>query len=242
MERLRSINLRIGFAAAILLAIFAFNWTTDRTPPPVFEPEDYPTELALKPFTINQPRQQELPPATVLRPKDLIVAVPDLELGLLPALLPSDPVQPSAGEPGNINMPTEPVLPKAPVLPPDEPTDEPFLIITEEMPRFPGCEGKDLNKAAMQQCATEQLLKFVYDNIRYPAIARDAGVEGTVYVRFIVEKDGSVSNISVMRDIGAGCGEETIRVVKKMPKWRPGKQRGMPVRVQFNLPIKFKLT
>lgn len=85
------------------------------------------------------------------------------------------------------------------------------------------------------------MLKFIYDNIQYPGIARENGVEGTVVVQFVVEKDGSITDVKVIRDIGAGCGAEAMRVVNKMPKWNPGKQRGRPVRVQFNLPVKFKL-
>ncbi len=109
---------------------------------------------------------------------------------------------------------------------PEEKPEEVFKVV-EQKPEYPDGE------AAM--------LKFIYENIKYPPIARENGVEGTVYVKFIVEKDGSVSNVEVVRDIGAGCGEESMRVVKKFPRWNPGKQRGRPVRVFFNLPVKFKL-
>ena len=88
-------------------------------------------------------------------------------------------------------------------------------------------------------------MKFIYQHIQYPAIARENGVFGTVVVQFIVEKDGTVKDAKVVRDIGGQCGAETLRVVHLMNakgiKWTPGKQRGTPVRVQFNLPVKFKL-
>jgi protein TonB len=94
-------------------------------------------------------------------------------------------------------------------------------------------------------CGSKKLLEFIYKNIKYPAIARENGVEGTVVVQFVVEKDGSIEAAKVVRDIGAGCGEESLRVVelmnKKNLKWTPGKQRGRAVRVQFNLPVKFRL-
>ena len=80
------------------------------------------------------------------------------------------------------------------------------------------------------------------DNLSYPQEALDEGIQGTVYVSFIVEKDGSISHIKVLRDIGGGCGEEAMRVVALMPKWEPGTQRGKPVRVQFNMPVKFTLS
>lgn len=84
-------------------------------------------------------------------------------------------------------------------------------------------------------------MKFLRDNIKYPQIARESGIQGTVYVTFVVEKDGRVTDIRVLRGIGGGCDEEAVRVIKAMPRWQPGKQRGKPVRVQFNMPIKFTL-
>lgn len=112
------------------------------------------------------------------------------------------------------------------------------------MPRFPGCEDQG-SEEEKKNCAAQELLKFIYKNIKYPAIARENGVEGTVVVTFVVEKDGTVTDVKVVRDIGAQCGEEALRVVNLMNtenlRWTPGKQRGRPVRVQFNLPVKFKL-
>lgn len=75
---------------------------------------------------------------------------------------------------------------------------------------------------------------------RPPEVALKNKIEGRVYVTFTVETDGSITNIKVLRDIGGGCGQEAVRVVSIMPKWKPGTQRGKPVRVQFNLPIVFQ--
>ena len=83
--------------------------------------------------------------------------------------------------------------------------------------------------------------KFLVENIKYPEEALKKGVTGTVYISFIIEKDGTLTSAKVMRGIGSGCDEEALRVVKMMPKWNPGEQKGKPVAVQFNLPIKFKL-
>lgn len=242
MERMRSINLRIGFAAAIVFAILAFNWTTKRPAPISFEEEPYPTEVAIKPFTISEPRPADQPPATVLRPNDIILEVPNLVVaGLLPSLIPTDTSAVSMGEPGNVAV-TAPIMPKAPPLPPDEiKGTEPWIIFAEEMPRFPGCEDRDMTKKERNECATNMLLKFMYNNIHYPEMARQNGIEGMVYLKFVVEKDGSISHAQVMRDIGGGCGQEALRVVGQMPKWLPGKQQGRAVRVQFSLPVKYKL-
>jgi len=87
-----------------------------------------------------------------------------------------------------------------------------------------------------------ELMKFIYENIKYPSIARENGIEGQVVVWFIVEKDGTISNIKIKRNIGGNCGKEAVRIVKMMPKWKPGMEDGKPVRVSFNLPVRFKLT
>lgn len=108
----------------------------------------------------------------------------------------------------------------------DEPKDVPFLNV-QEMPEFIG--------------GLEKMYKFLKDNIKYPAQARETGLQGLVGVTFVVEKDGSITGATLMNDIGGGCGAEALRVVEAMPKWKPGKQNGVVVRVQFNLPIRFIL-
>ncbi|MEZ5083006.1 MAG: energy transducer TonB [Bacteroidales bacterium] len=72
-------------------------------------------------------------------------------------------------------------------------------------------------------------------------MARESGIQGRVFVTFVVERDGNITDVKILRGIGGGCDEEALRVIKNMPKWTPGKQRGKPVRVQFNMPIMFKL-
>ena len=87
----------------------------------------------------------------------------------------------------------------------------------------------------------EAMMKYLAENIKYPEQAKSEGIQGRVFVRFVIEADGSVTNAQVLRGIGGGCDEEALRVVNAMPNWTPGKQQGKPVRVQFNLPITFKL-
>lgn len=123
-------------------------------------------------------------------------------------------------------------------------TEEIFKVV-EEMPRFPGCEDSVGDEKMKKDCADRKMLEFIYKNIKYPKEARDKGIEGMVVVSFIVEKDGSVTNAEIKRDIGGGCDEEALRVINLMPaqnlRWIPGKQQGQPVRVLFNIPIRFKL-
>ena len=115
----------------------------------------------------------------------------------------------------------------APEVVEEEVVEQEIFQIVEEMPAFPGGEQK--------------LMEYVGKNIKYPQIARETGIQGRVFIGFVVEPDGSVSNVKLLRGIGGGCDEEAMRVVKSMPKWKPGKQRGKAVRVSYMLPVNFKL-
>jgi len=140
--------------------------------------------------------------------------------------------------------PVRPALPTAPPPKIEEENEVPFRVV-EQMPRFPGCEDMAGSNTEKHACATQKLLEFIYQNIKYPAAARENGIFGTVVVSFVVEKDGSLTNLEILRNIGGGCGVEALRVVNLMNekglKWMPGKQRGRAVRVQFNLPVKYRL-
>jgi len=119
---------------------------------------------------------------------------------------------------------------------------EDFIPIVEEEEEVPEMEIFQVVESPPQYPGGDAArMKFLQENIKYPQMARESGIQGTVYVTFVVEPDGSVSDVRVLRGIGGGCDEEAVRVIKMMPKWIPGKQRGKPVRVQFNMPIKFTL-
>ena len=96
------------------------------------------------------------------------------------------------------------------------------------MPSFPGGSGK--------------LSEFLGANVSYPPVAAENGIQGRVLVRFVVERDGTITNVSVAKGVDASLDHEAVRVVKKMPKWNPGKHNGKPVRTKFTVPITFKLT
>jgi len=104
--------------------------------------------------------------------------------------------------------------------------EEQIFLVVEQQPEFQG---------------DQSLQAYLAANVVYPKIAKESGITGTVYVQFVVEANGGISNVKLARGIGGGCDEEAIRVVKSMPKWKPGKQNGRPVRVSFTLPIKFLL-
>lgn len=116
-------------------------------------------------------------------------------------------------------------LPDTPDTSAIEEDDELLGVIIEESPSFPGGE--------------KALYDFINNNLHYPEAACEANVSGTVVVCFAVETDGTISNVRIMRDLGYGCGEEAVRLVKLMPKWNPGKQEGIIVRTEFSLPVRF---
>ena len=123
----------------------------------------------------------------------------------------------------------------------EEPVEEEIFKVVEDMPRFPGCENQGLGKNELKSCSQRKMLEYLYSNIKYPNEAKDSGIEGKVVLQFIIEKDGSISNIKILRDIGSGCGNEAVRVVKSMPKFVTGKSRGKPIRIQYTLPVTFQL-
>ena len=108
-----------------------------------------------------------------------------------------------------------------------ESVDDEFFMVVENMPEFP---GGDLG-----------LAKYIKKNIKYPKIAKDNNITGKVYVSFIVDKFGSATNVKIVRGVDENLDAEAIRVIKSLPKYKPGKQRGEAVRVMFTIPINFKL-
>jgi len=109
----------------------------------------------------------------------------------------------------------------------EEEEDNVIFQVVEKMPSFPGGDS--------------QLFKFLNDNVKYPVIAQENGVQGRVICQFVVNRDGSIVDVEVVRSVDASLDKEAIRVIKSMPKWSPGQQRGKPVRVKYTLPVNFKL-
>lgn len=118
--------------------------------------------------------------------------------------------------------------------------------VVDQMPLFPGKDCGDVwQYAKRKQCADRAMLDYVYQHIRYPKKARDLGIEGMAVIRFVVEPHGAITNVSIVRDPGAGTGEAAAKVIRDMQntsmRWEPGLHKGKPVRVSFHLPVKFKL-
>ncbi|MCB9279049.1 MAG: TonB family protein [Lewinellaceae bacterium] len=113
------------------------------------------------------------------------------------------------------------------------------MKMVEVIPYMAGCENDDPD--AQKQCSDRKMLESIYLQIRYPRTARENGLEGSAVLRFVVEKDGSITGVTALRGICRDIEAECKRVIGLMPQWAPGRQNGEPVRVVFNLPIKFKL-
>lgn len=243
--RLSNTFFRVGLAITLAIVIGAFNWTNVEEK---FELPDYALDMEVD-LEVEPPRTQEAPPPPPPPPPPVIEEVPEgFELEEMDDM---EFVDQSVEAESAIEAPPPTVTkdaappPPPPPPPPPEPEVEEIFKVVEEMPRFPGCEDMQASIQEKKACADRKMLEFIYSHIRYPAIARDNGIEGQVIVQFVVDTDGHVSEAKVLRDVGGGCGAEALRIVElmnEMPqRWQPGKQRGIPVRVMFTLPVKFKL-
>jgi periplasmic protein TonB len=117
--------------------------------------------------------------------------------------------------------------------------EQEIFTVVEDMPRFPGCENKP-NKAEKEQCAQTELMKYLA-KIQYPPMARDNDIEGKVFVRFVIDEKGKVTNVEIARGADKLLDQAALKHVQAMPDWIPGKQRGKNVKVQYVVPINFKL-
>lgn len=217
LEKRRGLYLEIGLVVALVAALVAFNVKSyDREVKDAIEREAVLEEEEI----IIQTDIQEPPPPP---PPEVPEVTTVLEVVADDKEITNELVVNAEVTDDTKNIEITPVV----IEEEEDETETQIFTVVENDPEFPG--------------GMEALYKYLAQNIKYPQLARDNGITGKVYVTFVVEKDGSIANPKVLRDIGGGCGQEAIRVVKSMPKWTPGKQRGKAVRVQFNLPVNFSL-
>ncbi len=235
--------LLLGIIMTLMMCVFAFNWTT-------FEKEIFIPDDALvmeEDIEIEPPRSAEPPPPPPPPPPPVIEEVPtelmeeEDDVTFLDQTI-DDKTEIEYTPPPVAK--TEEVAPPPPPPPPPPPEEEEIFVVVEQMPNFPGCEDVS-DESAKKECSNQKLLEFIYKNIKYPAVAKDNSIEGTVVLKFVVDENGKVGNIQILKDIGANCGQEALRVVELMNQqgiiWEPGRQRGRAVKVWFMLPVKFKL-
>lgn len=214
LENKKRIFLQIGLVVALLGALVAFEWKQYERPE--FDLGTFDMDI-FEEEEIPITRQEQPPPPPPPEPsQELVIVDDDVEIEEEFIIDVEATVFTEVQEFAPIQMDVE-----------EEVEDDVIFTVVEEQPTFPGGE--------------EARVRFLGDNLRYPQMAREAGIQGTVFVTFVVERDGSVTDVRVLRGIGGGCDEEAVRVVQAMPRWEPGRQRGQPVRVQFNMPIRFML-
>lgn len=229
---------QIGLIAALSLTLLAFNWTP-KNGGPGFEAGQigYKDYIDTKEIPRTMDRPKVIPPPPVM-----IEPVPEEEL---PEMIDTFVDQ-------TINWQDEIILakPKPKPLPPkaeapvlEKEDKEEIFVRVEKMPTFPGCE-EEPDQAAAMKCTEQQLFQYIFANLTYPAIARENAITGNVVLSFVINKEGSIDQIKLLRDIGGGCGDAAIKTVEKMQqeiKFNPGQQGHKNVSVQYSLPIRFKL-
>ena len=215
LEKQRRIFFLIGLIISLSAVLAAFEWKTYDISMDGFVRTDHGVvDFDLAPITKHEkpkPPEPIFKPALVIKGVDDNTDVPDIVL-FNPESDPTDSI---------------PEFVYDPVDEPDGVTEDIVFKISEDMPEFPGGQ--------------RALMAYLSSKVKYTQMAREAAIQGIVYVQFIVEKDGSVSTVELLRGLGGGLDEIALEVVRSMPDWSPGKQRGVPVRVAMTVPFKFKL-
>lgn len=214
LENKKTLFRQIGLIVVLAVVFFAFEYRSyDKRTLDLMERsvEDIPEEI----IPITEQKVKPPPPPPPKQVTVLEVVEDDVEV--------EDEIEIDV----EVDQDTEIEVYVPPVMEEEEVVEAEIFTVVESMPEFPGGPAK--------------MMEYIAKNIKYPAMARESGIQGRVFVNFVVEPDGSVSNVKVLRGIGGGCDEEAVRVVESMPTWTPGRQRGKAVRVSFNLPVRFTL-
>ncbi len=218
LENKKQLYFMIGLVIALGITLVGFEWTTKSSKASSLGSV---SAVAVEEEIIPITREQEVKPPPPPPPKVIeVLNIVDDNVKIDDELMIEDS---EADDKTMIDV--APVI-SAPKEEEEEATAEVFYIV-EDMPEFPGGEAA--------------LRAFIAQAIKYPVIAQENGIQGKVYVTFVVGKDGSVSNATIARGVDASLDKEALRVVNTLPKWKPGKQRGKPVNVSYTVPINFVL-
>lgn len=215
LRRYSGLFLEVGFVVALCAVLGAFSYTVHEKNTAGFgELEDVVAEEEIIPIT----RQQEItppPPPEVPKVAEIINIVDD-DVEIDDELDIEDVEADQDTEVAIVEMTEE-----------EEEEEETIFVIVENMPEFP---GGDL-----------ALRKYIAENVKYPEIAKENGLSGKVFVQFVINQRGEVENVKIARGIDPALDKEAIRVVQSLPKFKPGSQRGKPVKVNYTVPINFQL-
>lgn len=220
LEKKKGLHLEIGLVTILALVLVAFNLRSTDKKDSGFAQQMVSTEMEEE--IIQTQQEEDIPEPEPEQPEPEVTT--ELEVVEDDADIKNELGIVDAGD--NANKQQEEVV-ITDVGGEETVDEEDIFVFVEEYPSFPGGE--------------EALYKYLGESIQYPDVARDNNITGTVIIRFVVEKDGSITKAAVAREIGGGCGKEALRVVNAMPKWKPGKQSGRAVRTEFTLPVQFQL-
>lgn len=221
LENKRSLFIQLGFVVAIGLSLFAFEYDFgEKQETQSFEAKSVTAEEEIVPQTQQEQQQQQQPEVA---PQQIISDVLKIVRNDVKVSNEIDFNMEDTKEAAPITIATAVAKTEEPV------EEEEIFFVAEDMPLFNGKE------------ASLGFREYVGKNLKYPDVAAENGIQGTVYVQFVVEPSGSVSNVKVLRGVDPALDKEAIRIVQNSPKWTPGKQRGKSVRVSFTFPIKFQL-
>jgi len=216
LENKKTTFLQLGLVVTIALILIAFEWTTTDRKENIFASiQEEIIEEEQAPITEEQEQPPEAPPEVNVTD---IFEIVDNDVKIDNEILFSDLVT----EDTQVAMYTW-----NPVVEGEEKEDDVFMIV-EDMPTFRGGD-------------VQRFSNWVKERVKYPQIAQENGIQGKVFIGFIVEPDGSVSNVTVLRSVDKSLDDEAVRVVTSSPRWSPGKQRGAPVRVRFSITVNFQL-
>ncbi len=216
LEGKRTYFLEIGLILALLFVWAAFEWSAN--PEQVQEDQFAMDDELEEEILVTRPPETPPPPPPPPPPP-----APTDEIEVV-----KDDVEIETEIEVNVEAEEEETVVVTEIVEAEEVIDEQqVFVVVEEMPEFPG--------------GMNALNKFLGKNIKYPQIAADNGIQGRVFIKFVVEKDGSVGETVVARGVDKSLDNEAQRVIKKMPKWKPGKQRGKAVRVWYTVPVNFRL-
>ncbi|WP_320054282.1 energy transducer TonB [uncultured Acetobacteroides sp.] len=228
LENKRSLFLQLGFVMAIGFSLFAFEFDFgEKQDAQNYEAKAVVAEEEIIPQTQQEQQVQQQQPQFVPQQimSDVLKIVRD-------EVMVSDEINlnmEDTKEAAPISIPTATTVTAIAAKKEEPIEEEEVFFIAEDMPLF---NGKD---------ASDSFREYVAKNLKYPDVAAENGIQGTVYIQFVVEPSGAVSNVKVLRGVDPSLDKEAVRIVQGSPKWTPGKQRGKPVRVSFTFPITFKL-
>ena len=217
LERGKSTSLLIGFVIALGVMFVALEWTQREVEDnsELYTAKDISINEEMIPITLPEKKTVPPPPAAVTK-ADIIEIVED------DADIEEDIMASTEDNVEWVDLDDYDVVEVEP-----EPEEEEIFMVVEDQPEFPG--------------GTAALLEYLRKNIKYPAICRENNIQGRVLVTFIVNKDGAIVEPEVVKSVNPSLDKEALRVISTMPNWKPGSQRGKPVRVKYTVPVAFKL-